>query len=301
MAAGPPAGVVAVACQAMATRFEIALWGSEEGHLRAAGAEALREVERLDAQLSLFRVDSDIADLNARAAREPVVLEPRVFRLLERAAALGSLTGGAFDITVTPLMRAWGLHGGKGTVPSVDEFARARAASGWTNLVLDAERSTARFAHPGCALDLGAIGKGYAVDQAVAILRECGIANALIHGGTSTAFAVGTQPDGEPWRVAIRHPRGSEEPVDVVTLSELALSVSAPHGKQFTSADRTYGHVIDPRTGEPAQTAALAAVTCDSATDSDALSTALLVLGEPFLPALKAAGARGFVLGPDGA
>jgi len=297
-----PLGVVTIACRAMATRFEIALWGGEPGYLRASAEEALREVERLDAQLSLFRPDSDIADLNARAGRKPVRLEPRVYRLLERAVALAEATGGAFDPTVAPLMRAWGMHGAAGRIPLPEELAEAREVSGWRNLALDPDQRTVAFAREGCALDLGAIGKGHAIDQAAEVLREHGIVNALIHGGTSTVFALGTQPSGEPWRVALRHPAADDEVAAAVPLRDDSLSVSAPHGKYFAAGDRDYGHVIDPRSGEPLRAGLLAAVVCASATDSDALSTALLVLGEPFLARLGAFGARGLMLlAEDGA
>jgi len=142
-------------------------------------------------------------------------------------------------------------------------------------------------------LDLGAIGKGYAVDCAVAILREAGVTSALLHGGTSSVYGLGTMPDGQPWKAAITAPAPSEasartDPPDAQhlaeTLTELALTdaalgVSAVSGKAFRSGDRSYGHVLDPRTGEPVQRALLAAVTSPAATEADALSTALLVLG----------------------
>src|SRR5437660_535801 len=118
----PSPNVVRVACRAMAVRFEAVLWGGSESHLRAAGEEALREVERLEVQLSFYRSDSDVIDMKRRAAREPVVVEPRLFALLERAAALSAETGGAFDITVAPLLRLWGFTGEGGRVPSDSEI-----------------------------------------------------------------------------------------------------------------------------------------------------------------------------------
>lgn len=278
--------LVTVACRAMATRFEIALWGGGESDLRAAGEEALAEVQRLEAQLSLYRADSDLCDLNARAAREPVPVDPRLFRLLERAAQLSEATGGAFDITVAPLLRAWGFVGGSGHLPDEAEVAAARDVTGMNLVALDAENFTVRFLRQGVMLDLGAIGKGYAIECAVAILRECGVGGALLHGGTSTVQALHAQPDGSPWPIAIQDPTDPDRHLAVVSLRDSALSVSAVHGKSFRQGDARYGHVLDPRTGAPVQNALLAAVVCPSATDSDALSTALLTLGAAFLPVL---------------
>lgn len=292
--------MVRVACRAMATRFEIALWGGSESDLRAAGEEALGEIQRLEAQLSLYRPDSDLCDLNARAAREAVPVDPRLFRLLERSAQLSDATDGAFDITVAPLLRAWGFVGGSGHLPDEAEVAAARAVTGMDLVVLDAENFTVRFLREGVMIDLGAIGKGYAVECAADILRECGIGGALLHGGTSTVQALHTQPDGSPWSIAIQDPTASDRHLAVVSLRNSALSVSAVHGKSFRQGDARFGHVLDPRTGAPAQSALLAAVVCSSATDSDALSTALLTRGAPLLSVLCAApGIGGLVAVPE--
>lgn len=266
---------VAVARNAMATRFEIVLFGENPTSLRAAGEEALDEIERLEAQLSLYRPSSEIANINARAASEPVRVEPSLFRLLKHAKQLSEQTEGAFDITVAPLMRLWGLMGskvGRSVPPTRTELAAGRACVGMRLVKLDPKNFTIRFARRGVMLDLGAIGKGYAIDQASEIIRESGVARALIHGGTSTVSAI-----GGPWKVAIDSDK--QDPIAVVELTDTALSISAVWGKSFQIADRTYGHVIDPRTGKPVSRALLAAVILPSATETDALSTALLTVG----------------------
>jgi len=273
---------VAVARNAMATRFEIVLFGKDATSLRAAGEEALNEIERLEAQLSLYRPSSEIANINARAAREAVRVEPSLFRLLEHAKRLSEETGGAFDITIAPLMRVWGLMGGKGKVPTRTELADARACVGMHLVELEPKRFTIRFTRPGVMLDLGAIGKGYAIDQAAEILRDAGVSKALVHGGTSTAYGI-----GGPWKVGIsgegrarRTAEPPEDPIAVVELKDTALSVSAVWGKSFRIGKKTYGHIIDPRTARPVQRALLAAVILPSATETDALSTALLTVGK---------------------
>jgi thiamine biosynthesis lipoprotein len=281
---------VTFARSAMATRFELVLYGEDAGHLRAAGEEALSEIARLEAQLSLYRPESEISALNARAADGPVPVDPRLFALLARAGQLSEATEGAFDITVAPLMRCWGFMGGAGRLPSEEEIAAARERVGMRHVLLDAENFTVQFERPGMMLDLGAIGKGYAVDRAIRLLRDNGITRALLHGGTSTVYGLGAPPEAEAWTIAIRRPFATD-PEDHLTHSSLrdtALSVSAPHGKAFEADGRRYGHVLDPRTGRPAESALLAAVVTESAIDSDALSTALLTLGTDGLPLLAA-------------
>src|SRR5882762_4315479 len=156
---------------AMATRFELVLHGENAVALRAAGEEALEEIDRLENQLSLYRPGSEIAQLNARAAREAVRVTPELFSLLQHAKQLHAETGGAFDITIAPLVDCWGFMGGTGKMPAPGEVAGARANIGMDLVQLDAQDFTVRFARKGVRLDLGAIGKGYAVGQAAEILR----------------------------------------------------------------------------------------------------------------------------------
>jgi thiamine biosynthesis lipoprotein len=273
---------VNLARNAMATRFEIVACGENEVTLRAAAEEALEEVQRVEAQLSLYRRDSEVAQLNARAAREWVRVEPGLFRLLQQASALSQETGGAFDITVAPLVRCWGFMGGTGKQPAKAAIAEARKCVGMSLVILDPDKFQVRFAREGVMLDFGAIGKGYAIERAVEILREGGVTSAIIHGGTSTVYGLGKPPDQRAWKIAVEAPvLPDEQPtlLSVVELHDAALSVSAAWGKSFEAKGKTYGHIIDPRTGYPADAADLAAVVLPSATETDALSTALLTLG----------------------
>jgi thiamine biosynthesis lipoprotein len=274
-----------LACHAMATRFELVLPGEDHSRLRAAGEEAIAEIERLDARLSFYRPDSEISNINLRAAQEPVHVAPDIFRLLDHARRISAETGGAFDITVAPLLHCWGFTNRSGRVPTEDEIESARARVGMQHVELDEKRQTVRFTREGVMLDLGSIGKGFALERATLILREAGVTSALVHGGTSTVQAIGTPPDADAWTVAIGRPPGEGGNVTTnanlasVALRDEALSVSGVSGKSFTAEGRTWGHVLDPRTGWPVSNAVLAAVVLPSATESDALSTALLASG----------------------
>ena len=281
---------VTLARHAMATRFEMVLHGQDPVALRAAGEEALQEIENLEAQLSLFRPASEIAQVNAQASRSPVCVSPAVFALLCQAKNLWEESGGTFDPTIAPLLNCWGFLGGKGSWPREEAIAEARVLTGMHLVELEAGSRTVRFARPGVMLDLGAIGKGYAIQVAADLLRDLGVNSALLHGGTSTVYALGQPPDSRHWSIAIDAPpsetesRSADEPsgtaiLATVPLQDQALSISAVWGKCFRRDGRVYGHVIDPRSGRPVENALMAAVVTGSATETDALSTAMLVGG----------------------
>jgi thiamine biosynthesis lipoprotein len=203
-------------------------------------------------------------------------------RLLLHTARLNAETDRAFDVTIGPLVRAWGFMGGSGQMADASAVAEARSRVGMPHVELNEAARTVRFAKPGMMLDLGAIGKGYAVDCAAELLMEAGVASALIHGGTSAVYAVGRPHEGDSWNVAIEFPEksaGNPQWVAKVELCDEALSVSAISGKSFHEDGREFGHVIDPRTGEPVNHTHLAAIISPSATEADALSTALLTSG----------------------
>jgi thiamine biosynthesis lipoprotein len=287
-------GCVRLAIEAMATRFELVFppGGGSQAHapdrLRAIGEESLAEVVRQEARLSAYRAASDIAWINAHAGDHAVKVEPGLFALLRRAVTLSHATEGAFDITVGPLMRVWQFAGGgvgaSRPLPSAGLVADARARVGCQYLDLDPRGSTIRFARSGMSIDLGAAGKGHAIDTAARALREQGITSALLHGGTSSVHAIGAPPDAGAWTIGWAQGRGRR----TFAVRDSALSVSAAHGKAFTSDGHVYGHVIDPRTGWPTDAASSAIVTGPGSLECDALSTALLVLGADWLPTLRA-------------
>ena len=273
-------GIVRAACHAMATRFEIVLTNGDPVRLRAAAEEALEEIVRWEAALSLYRPESDIARVNAGAAAAPIRVRPQVFRLLQQARELSRISADAFDPTVGPLVKAWGFMGGNGKVPDSSLIEEARQRVGWNSIELIEADQSVRFLRPGMMLDLGAIGKGFALDQAAELLKDAGVTSALLHGGTSSVVAIGT-PSGRPgWRVALPLVGDHAFSEDHVDLVDQSLSVSGVHGKAFLDGDRLLGHVLDPRIGQPVEGARMAAVILPSATESDALSTALLVLGK---------------------
>lgn len=269
----------------MRTRFEIVL--ADEGRdpraLRAAAEQALEEVARVEGNLSAFRRDSVLAEINAEAAVRPVQVDGAVWAFLERAGALSAAVDGAFDLTVGALLEP--LRRGA----AVDLRGVAAALVGFGRLVrLDREGGAVSFTAAGVRLDAGAIAKGYALERAAEVLREAGVERALLHGGTSSVRAMGAPAGEGGWTVAVQDPRDPAGRLAVVRLRDRALGVSAIHGRTFVVGEQKVGHVLDPRTGEPVAHTLLAAVVTDSATDADALSTALLVLGGEGIAVLRA-------------
>lgn len=310
---------VTAARHAMATRFEILLHGENEIRLRAAAEEALDEIERLDAQLSPYRPGSEISRINAHAGQGLVRIEPGLFALLQQAKRLSLETGGAFDLTVGPLMDCWGLsprsHAGAHPAPDPEAIAAALVLTGMEKLHLDAAQSAAGLELPGMRLDMGAYGKGWAVERAGIVLREAGVFSGLINGGTSTVYGIGAPPDGDAWSIALEEPElaqrnrtwatatipdhvKSGHPYRaVIRLKDEGLSVSATWGKEIGTDSPYRGHVIDPRLGHPVPGAIRAAVALPLASETDAFSTALLVAGDAGKDLLQRArpGVRVFV------
>ncbi len=270
----------------MGTRFEVVLSGDVGARLRAVGEAALAEIEDWDARLSLFRRESLLSRINANAHCREVDLDQETFDLLVACREVWRGSGGAFDVTVGPLMPAWGFrdrHEGK---PDKAEVAAAAEIVGFDGVELDESRRSVRFTRPGMAIDLGAIGKGHALDAAARVVRDNGVSCGLLQGGTSSVVGLGAPPDERGWRVAV----GMDPGAPVAVVRDAALSVSAPHGRMVESDGRPLGHVLDPRTAAPTEGARLAAVIArgsDAARAADAWSTALLVLRDrpPGMPA----------------
>jgi thiamine biosynthesis lipoprotein len=255
----------------MACRFEVLL-DSDDAELVPAARVALDEVDAIEAALSYFREASELSRVNREAARGPVAVSPELFALLQVCGEVHALTGGAFDPTSTPLSRAWGFLAREGRLPQPVEIEAARAGVGWQHVELDAAARTVRFAREGLELNLGAVGKGWALDRVSAGLRAAGAKRALLSAGGSSQRAWGRSP----WEVALT---SGAETLGRLRLRDAALGTSGAGEQHFEAAGRRYGHVIDPRTGWPAGEVRSATAIADDAAVADALSTAFLVGG----------------------
>lgn len=262
---------------AMACKFEVTLPMSEESGV-AVASDALDEIDRLEAQLTIFRDTSEVSLINERAAFEPVVVEEKLFDLLIRSQELYRETEGAFDITAGPLTRRWGFLKREGRIPSAQEIDDALANVGSDKFVLDKTSRTIEFLRPGVELNLGSIGKGFALDQIAVSLRKQ-FRRVLLNGGASSMLAIGNGANGEGWIVGLRHPRSKLKRLGVVHLTDCALATSGSEEQYFEHGGVRYGHIIDPRTGWPSKSVSSVSVITDSAALSDALATAFYVGG----------------------
>jgi len=262
--------------EAMACRFEVLLSGEDHRHT-AAAREALAEADRLDAAWSIYRDDSAITLLNRRAAAAPVVVDGELFALLARARDLWQRCDGAFDITTTPLSRCWGFVARDGRIPNADTIEAARAVVGLDRLTLEAASRSVRFAAPGVEINLGAIGKGAAVDAVAARLVQRGVRHALVSAAGSSVVAIGGRDGG--FAVEVTSPL-VERPLARLRLRRGALGTSGIGRQAIVQDGRRFGHVIDPRTGWPASGIISASVVAGDAATADALSTAMLIGGQ---------------------
>jgi thiamine biosynthesis lipoprotein len=264
---------------AMGTVFDIYLYARDPLQAEAVFEVAFEEIDRLDETLSNYRPSSELSRINRLAAREPVTTDPEVFGLLESALDFSERSEGAFDITVGPLMRAWGFFRGDGHLALDEELQSAAEKVGFRNVSLDAPTRTVTFSVPGMELDLGAIGKGYAVDRAAGVLRESGVESALINAGSSTLHALGAPPGKRGWTVRVPHPGDRERTLSTVLLRDQSLSTSGSSEQFFEFEGRRYCHVIDPRTAKPVEGVLQATLIANDSTTTDALSNAIFVLG----------------------
>jgi thiamine biosynthesis lipoprotein len=263
----------------MGTVFTVAAYGSNSAYLGEVASQVFQEIDDLDGQMSNYKPGSELSAINREAGRHAVVVEPGLFKLLQDSLEYSRQSGGDFDITVGPLMKAWGFFRGRGRLPSKSELAEVLKRIGYQHIRLDAASRTIRFDAPGIEIDLGAIAKGYAVDRAVQILRDNGIKQALISSGTSSLYALGSPPGEHGWKISVRNPLDPDKAACVMRLQNLSLSVSGDYEKFFKLGGKIYAHIMDPHTGMPVENMLSTAVVSTSAADSDALSTSFFVEG----------------------
>lgn len=272
--------------KAMATDFVVMTPGML-GERCEVAATAIAEAGRLEQLFSIYCVDSDISRINRAAGGEPVFVSTDTIQVLTRAVELSRLTGGAFDVTAGPLVEAWGFAKRQGAKPTDAQIAAARQSVGYEQIAINPVDRTVCLRHQGMSINLGAIGKGYALDRIAAQMLAGDAEDFLIHGGKSSVLVRGNDTpsaDDEPqsprgWAVAIEHPLIPGIRVGGLRLVNQSLGTSGSGKQFFHHQGKRLGHVIDPRTGWPASDLLSLTIIAGSATDADALATALFVMG----------------------
>jgi len=235
---------------AMDTAMQLTVYGEQAEAAIDAAVERVNEVETLS---SAYVSGSDVAKINAAAGKSAVVVSPEVLKMIRTAVQYGQLTEGAFDITVGPLISLWGIGTDQEKVPTLEEIRQALALVGQDDIRINEKESSVMLTKPGMSIDLGGIAKGFAADEILRIFKEYGIESAMINLGSSSIYALGAKPNGDPWSVAIRHPRQDGEYLCVVQLTDQALSTSGDYERYFIQNGKRYHHIFDPATGYPAE------------------------------------------------
>jgi thiamine biosynthesis lipoprotein len=266
--------------QAMATDWEFVVPFGTPGAMDAADVVFAR-VDQLEEQLSVYRAHSEVSKLNQNAWQQSVVVEAELFKLFALAARLTTETEGAFDITAGAIIRAWGFFKGPRRVPEQRERALALSRVGMKHVLLEAASSSVRFLREGIEINLGAIGKGYALDRAVADLcHQSNVSAALLHGGHSSVYAIGSEPGTESgWLVSLGHPLEPGRSLGTLRLRNQAMGTSAATFRYLEHRGHKLGHILDPRIGWPASGVSGATVVANSAAEADALATAFFIMG----------------------
>jgi FAD:protein FMN transferase len=264
---------------AMGTVFTIECYMPDADSADRIMDAAFEEIDRLEALLSNYQPSSELSRISREAGKGPVVTDPETFRFLTKSLYWSDRSHGAFDITVGPLLRAWGFKARNGHVPTQAEQKVLRNQVGWDKVQLDPVAHAVRFTtRNAMELDPGSIGKGFAVDSVVALLRESGVHAAFISAGGSTLYGLGTPPEKAGWPVEIPDPRTPGSVATTLLLHDMSLSTGACTEKFFVQNGHRYCHIFDPRTLMPVEGMLQSSVIAPSATDSDALSTVVFVL-----------------------
>ncbi|MBP1654881.1 MAG: apbE 1 [Bacteroidetes bacterium] len=274
---GEGSGFLRFQHRAMATMFEVMTAGEEPGFAGGAARAAFEEIDRIEQELSRYSPNSDIARINNLEPHGSVRVGLETFQCLKLSLMYWEETGGAFDVTLGALMECWVAKDKSLLRPTPDEVARAVGRTGMRSLALDEASMSVSIGAAVPLIDLGAVGKGYAVDRAVELLKEWGVGSALVHGGTSSVFAFG-KLGGEPgWPVTLSDPDRTTEVIERVILADSGLG---------GSGIKKGRHIIDPRTAAPVDGRRAAWVISESAARSDALSTACMVMTEKEIRAM---------------
>ncbi len=267
--------------RAMACEFQLHFNADQFENAPEAAVAALDRIEELEALLTIYNDESPVCELNREAGGDPILVHPELYELATLSLRLHEITAGAFDVTAGPLSEAWGFARRAGAIPDGTTISRALDHVGSQYIERDDEELTLRLTKRGVSLNFGGIGKGFALDRATELLEDAAVVDFLFSGGRSSVVARGQcgLEDPQPWSVGVIHPLRPGRRLAEVFVRDRALSTSGSQTQSFTHQGRRYGHIIDPRNGQPVEGVLSVTVLAPTAAEADALSTALFVMG----------------------
>jgi thiamine biosynthesis lipoprotein len=259
----------------MGTRIYVELWDTDATRGEASIDAVMGEMRRIDELMSHYKPESELSQINLHAAEHPVQVDKELFDLIKLSTHYSEITEGAFDITYASVGYLYNYP--NHVRPTEEQIKAALPSVNWRNLKFDDAHNTVFFEHKGMRIDLGGIGKGYAVDRGIDILQKRGIQHAVVTAGGDTRI-IGDHM-GRAWLVAIRHPDDPSKVVTRIPLSDAAMSTSGDYERYFDEKGVRYHHIIDPKTGHSASKVRSATVIGPTATQTDGMSKTAFVLG----------------------
>ncbi|MDB6104803.1 MAG: FAD:protein transferase [Gammaproteobacteria bacterium] len=259
----------------MGTRIYVELWSDEAAKGDEAIEAVMAEMRRIDELMSHYKPESQLSQINARAGQEPVQVDAELFDLIKLSTHYSIITEGAFDITYASVGHLYDYP--HHVRPTEEQIKTALPGVNWRNMLLDPVHHTVRFERPGMRIDLGGIGKGYAVDRGIVVLQARGFKHALVTAGGDSRI-IGDRM-GRPWVVGIRNPDDKDKVVTRIPIVNSAMSTSGDYERYFDEGGVRYHHIIDPRTGHSASKVRSATILGPTATETDGMSKTAFVLG----------------------
>ena len=283
----------------MGTIFDVTVIGDNEKVIEAVAVKAFDEIKRIDGLMSRYKEGSEVSLVNKNAGIAPVKVGQELIEVLKEARRVSELSDGAFDVTIGPLSNLWAFDEDKGNIPSPEKIEELKRLVDYKRMKIDDSDSTVYLEKRGMMVDVGGIAKGYALKKAMKVFEDAGIGNVIINAGGNLNLR-GTKR-GKPWKIGIQEPRDEKKLLGVLNITDTSVSTSGDYQRYFVKDGIRYHHILDPKTGSPAKGLMSMTLTGRNETMTDALSTAVFVLGaEKGVALMKRAGVEGVIVTEGG-
>ncbi len=263
----------------MGSEFQYKLFCKKKSTCEKAVSESQKKLNHIDYLFSNYRDDSVLYKVNSNAAKAPVAIPQEFLQLTEKSIYYSEITMGSFDISVGKLFELWEKSSSLNKLPDKSQIDRALECTGYKKIIIDRGNNTVSFNSKCLELDFGGIGKGYAVDEVVKIIKKYDIKKGLINFG-GNIYALDKPNEEKGWEVGINDPFNKSSVVDLIYINNLGVATSGDYEKFFVINGKRYSHIINPQSGFPVENLSSVTVLADSATKADALSTAFSVMGK---------------------